>query len=86
MGRKLNEALNVAIGTAGGVLVGTVLSRWLDVVQRPGLYGLSGAPWWLGLIGPVIVEGAVLALLIAGKIALRRRRRRKEQEENDEES
>ncbi len=80
MKKKIRFWLYVAMGSAAGVFLGTVLARYLDYRSHPGLYAMGSAPWYAGLweTGAVILAVLFLGLLLLVFL------KRKENKENKE--
>lgn len=70
--KKMNQMLNIVIGS----LVGAFLGKWLylfwDLKNHPEIYAVQSAPWYTGLILYGIVTMIVVLVLVVIKIFISR--------------
>lgn len=74
--RKLNETLNVIMGSAFGIFIGYSIYQYVDYRRNPGFYEIQSAPWYTGIkiygLGTLVVLliGVILKLLIKRKLKI----------------
>lgn len=61
MRERAQKAIKVVLGLGLGIFIGHSLWLRQDVGIHPERYAMSSAPWYM----PLLLEGAVLAVLIA---------------------
>lgn len=59
--KELYRFLNIAFWCVIGVFIGVSLYQCYDYIVRPGLYALTSAPWYFG----ILLTGLFAALLAA---------------------
>lgn len=67
MRNKINNFLNIVMGTTLGVFVGTFLFRYFDYRKYPDLYESYSAPWYTSILVAGSVALVVLAVCMIGK-------------------
>ena len=71
--KKLYNTLKVALWCVVGVFIGTSIYQYIDYRQRPDLYALTSAPWYMSIqIGGIFTAAVVLLLLLAMRIVKRK--------------
>lgn len=69
---KLNNTLNIIMGSAGGVFIGHGLCVVWDYKTHTELYEMQSAPWWTSILVYGIFAIAVLILCIILKLVIRK--------------
>ena len=65
--KKLDNFLNILMGSSVGVFLGHGLYLWWDHKTRPGLYALRSAPWYTS----ILVYGGVTAVILAAAFCIK---------------
>lgn len=70
--KRLNQIINISIGSFIGVFIGHGIYVFWDYRGRPDLYAMQSAPWYTsiivyGLVMLVLLTVAVIAKFIIGK-------------------
>ncbi len=70
--KRLNQIINISIGSFIGVFIGHGIYVFWDYRARPDLYAMQSAPWYTsiivyGLVMLVLLTVAVIAKFIIGK-------------------
>lgn len=71
--RKINNALNIVIGSFTGVFVGHGIYVLWDYKTHPDLYAMQSAPWYTGILVHGAVTVVILAMAIIVKLIIRRK-------------
>ena len=72
--KKLNEVLNIIMGSFFGVFIGYSIYQYFDYKRNPGLYEIQSAPWYTGIkiyglaTLVILLIGIISKLLIKGKL------------------
>lgn len=74
MYKKLNDMLNIVIGSCVGVFVGHLIYLYLDYKKRPGLYEMQSAPWYTSVIVYGLCTFTLLAAASGAKWIIRRKK------------
>ena len=61
MKKKLNQILNIIMGSFIGVFIGSGLYKYWDFQKYPDLYAMQSAPWYTG----ILVNGLLVLVLLA---------------------
>lgn len=67
MFKKLNQILNVVMGTSVGVWIGHGIYVAWDYHTRPGLYAMQSAPWYTS----ILLYGAVTLFILLAAIIIK---------------
>ena len=64
--KKLNQTLNIIMGSSAGIFIGHAIHVFTDFKRHPELYAMQSAPWYTS----IVVWGAVTlaVLLVCGLI------------------
>lgn len=73
MSKKLNNLLNIIIGTAIGVFLGHSAYLVWDYKTHPSLYAMQSAPWYTSILVYGGFTLAVLFVSILVKVIIRRK-------------
>lgn len=70
--KKLNQIINITIGSYVGVFIGYGIYEFWDYKKYSDLYAMQSAPWYAsifvhGIVMLIFVAGAVIAKLIIRK-------------------
>ncbi len=78
MRQKINNVLNIIMGSSVGVWIGHGIYTYWDYKAHPGLYAMYSAPWYTGslIYGAAALATLVICFLI--KLVLRKGMRKKE--------
>lgn len=71
--KRVNEILNLLMGSISGVFIGHGIYVYWDYKTNPGLYAMGSAPWYAGILLYGIFTVAVLAAAIAVKAIIRKK-------------
>ncbi len=61
MKKKLNQILNIIMGSLIGVFIGSGLYKYWHFQKYPDLYAMQSAPWFTG----ILVNGLLVLVLLA---------------------
>ena len=61
MKKKLNQILNIIMGSLIGVFIGSGLYKYWHFQKYPDLYAMQSAPWYTG----ILVNGLLVLVLLA---------------------
>ena len=78
--RVLRDFLLILLGLTLGFVLGDGVHTYLDYLQRPMLYQLQSAPWYVSIIFTGLIGLALVVLELLALRAIRKRNRRKEEE------
>lgn len=73
--KRINNFLNIIMGSAVGVFIGHGIYMFWDYKTRPGFYVMGPAPWYTSILVYGIVTVVVLMAAIFIKLILRRKRK-----------
>ena len=77
MSKRINQLLNIIIGSAVGVFIGHGLYEYWHYRKYPDF--LQSAPWYTSILLYGVFTLVVVAVCIMGKIILRKRMQRQNQ-------
>lgn len=72
--KKVNQILNIIIGSFIGVFIGHGIYKYWDFKSRPDLYAMQSAPWytsillWGAVTFVIVMVAVILKLIIRKKI------------------
>ena len=69
--RKINNLINILMGSFTGVFIGGAIFKYLDYKKYPDLYAMQSAPWYTGIQITGIALIAVLIICALVKIIIR---------------
>lgn len=75
--KKVNNILNIIIGSFAGVFIGQSIYKFWDYKTHPGLYVIQSAPWYTSILFSglftivVIVVAILIKLIIRNKLQKR---------------
>lgn len=69
---RLNQILNIIIGSVVGVFIGHGLYTVWDYKTHPGLYAMQSAPWYTSILVYGIVAAVVVLLSFVLKFLIRK--------------
>lgn len=72
--KKLNNFLNILIGTFIGVFIGHGIYIYYDYKTHPDLYAMRSAPWYTSVLVYGVVTLAVVLAAIVIKIIINKKR------------
>ena len=61
MKKKINQILNIIMGSFIGVFIGSGLYKYWDFQKYPDLYVIQSAPWYTG----ILINGLLVLVLLA---------------------
>ncbi len=70
MKKKLQQILNIIMGSVVGVFIGLALYRYWHFQKYPELYMIQSAPWYIGIIVQGLSALILLAICIILKVIL----------------
>lgn len=70
--KKLNNFLNILIGTFIGVFIGHGIYVYYDYKTHPDLYAMNSAPWYTSILVYGIFTLVVILVVIIAKILIKR--------------
>ncbi len=70
--KKLNNFLNILIGTFIGVFIGHGIYVYYDFKTHPDLYAMNSAPWYTSILVYGIFTLVVILVVIIAKILIKR--------------
>lgn len=71
--KKLDQILNIIIGSSLGVFIGHGIYVFWDYKTHPGLYAMQSAPWYTSIVVYGIATLVVLAAAVITKLILRKK-------------
>lgn len=71
--KKLNQILNIVVGSFFGVFLGHGIYVFQDYKSHPGLYEMQSSPWYASILVYGAVFIAVLLAAIAVKLIIKKR-------------
>lgn len=71
--KKLDQILNIIIGSSVGVFIGHGIYVFWDYKTHPGLYAMQSAPWYTSIVVYGIATLIVLVAAIIVKLVLRKK-------------
>lgn len=71
--KKLDQILNIIIGSSLGVFIGHGIYVFWDYKTHPGLYAMQSAPWYTGIVVYGIATLVVLAAAVIAKLFIRKK-------------
>lgn len=69
--KKLNNILNIIMGSVAGVFVGMSVYQCYDYYAHPGLYELTSAPWYTSILVHGVVTVTVLLICVIIKVIIK---------------
>ncbi len=70
MKKKINQLLNIIMGSFLGVFIGSGLYKYWHFRQHPDLYAMQSAPWYTGIWINGLFMLVLLAACMTGKVIL----------------
>lgn len=70
MKQKIQQLLNIVIGSSIGVLIGTLIYKYWHFHNYPKMYFGYSVPWYTGIIVQGIFTLLLIAVCLIGKAAL----------------
>lgn len=74
--KKINDFLNIVIGSFVGVFIGFSIYKFLDYKAHPDLYAMQSAPWYMSILVQGIVTVVVLVAAVLIKMIIRNKLRK----------
>lgn len=71
--KKLDQILNIIIGSSLGVFIGHGIYVLWHYKTHPGLYAMQSAPWYTSIVVYGIATLVVLAAAVIVKLVLRKK-------------
>ena len=71
--KKLDQILNIIIGSSLGVFIGHGIYVFWEYKTHPGLYAMRSAPWYTSIVVYGIATLIVLAVAIIAKLIVRKK-------------
>ena len=72
--KKLNQFLNVMMGSFFGVFIGTTIYNYREYLQMPDIYEMRPAPWYCyGALDSFLLFLAVVVICVIIKLIIRKR-------------
>lgn len=71
--KKLDQILNIIIGSSLGVFIGHGIYVFWDYKTHPGLYAMRSAPWYTSIVVYGIATLVVLAAAVIAKLFIRKK-------------
>ena len=68
--KRINNILNIVIGTFVGIFIGNAVYVFWDFNTRPGLYAMQSAPWYTSILLYGIFTAVVLIVSIIIKLII----------------
>lgn len=72
MRRLFCKLFSLLTSLCAGMILGTLLDRWIDFLQRPESYAVHSAPWWVLCLPLLLTELALLVIFLCVRILLGR--------------
>ena len=69
--KRINNILNIVIGTFVGIFIGNAVYVFWDFNTHPGLYAMQSAPWYTSILLYGIFTVVVLIVSIIIKLIIR---------------
>jgi hypothetical protein len=73
MKNKLNNLMNIIMGSSVGVFIGQSLFKYMHYRNNPQIYVIQSAPWYTGIIIYGVVDLSILLIAFTLKILLLKR-------------
>lgn len=73
MSKKVNQILNSIIAAFVGALIGHAIYTVVDVHNRPTLYAVQSAPWYLSILLQCAVTAVAVGIAVGIKLLLKRK-------------
>ena len=71
--KKLNQFLNVLMGSFFGVFIATTIMNYREYLQMPDIYDMRPAPWYCyGALNSFLLFVAVVVICVIIKIIIHR--------------
>ena len=70
MEKKINQILNIIMGSFIGVFIGSGLYKYWDFQKYPGLYVIQSAPWYTSILINGLLTLVLLAVCMIVKVIL----------------
>ena len=74
MMKRINHILNAIIGAFIGAWIGHTIDTVVDVHNRPMLYAMQSAPWYLSILLRCAVTAVAAGLAVGIKLLLRNKK------------
>ena len=71
--RKINNIINILMGSFVGVTIGHGIYQYLDYKKHPDLYAMQSAPWYASVLPHCGFTAIVLLVCIIIKIVVKRK-------------
>ena len=72
--KKLNQFLNVLMGSFFGVFIGSTVFNYREYLQMPEIYEMRPEPWYCyGALTSFVLFAAVAVICVIIKIVIRKR-------------
>lgn len=71
--KKVNNILNIIVGSSIGVFIGHGIYVFWDYKTHPDLYAMFSAPWYTSILVYLIFTIVLLASVIIIKLMIRRK-------------
>lgn len=71
--KKLNQILNIVIGSFIGVFIGNGIYRFWDFKAHPDLYATYSAPWYTSILLYGVVTIIVVTVSVITKLIIRKK-------------
>lgn len=75
MFKRLNNALNIVIGSFAGVFIGHSVYKYYDYMKHPDLYMIQSAPWYTSIKIYGLGTAAILSTSIILKLLIKRKQK-----------
>lgn len=75
MWRRVNQILNILMGSIVGVFIGYSLYRYWEYKTHPELYVLYSAPWYTEVLLYGGVAAVILLMIMIVKLIIRKKRK-----------
>lgn len=73
MFKRINQLLNIIIGSSVGVFIGYGIYVYSHYRKYPALYAMQSAPWYTGILVYGVITLIVLAVCFILKITIRKK-------------
>lgn len=73
MKKKINQILNIIMGSFTGVFIGSGLYKYWHFRKYPDLYAMQSAPWYTGILINGLFTLVLLAVCMIVKVILTRK-------------
>ena len=70
MKKKINQILNIIMGSFIGVFIGSGLYKYWDFQKYPDLYAIQSAPWYTSILINGLLTLVLLAVCMIVKVTL----------------